>query len=134
MQPPHNRFSTMSSAASFVSLPTDSKYPSMYLPNSDTRLSGAFFPYSDTPHIDYATNSFTPDDDDALHDPDPRNFKDPVAPPNWRGIMNLFFVLIIVAALLTLFAGYPIISYFVEGENWYGNGIGVNGTGQAAVM
>ncbi|KAG8997689.1 hypothetical protein FRB90_012440 [Tulasnella sp. 427] len=122
--PAHNRFSTLSSVGSVVSLTTDSKYPSMYFPNSNTPVQGGFFPYSDTPHIDYATNSFTPDDDDALHDPDPRKMNDGMGPMNWRGVLNLSLVFLIVVALLALFAGYPIISYFAHDDIYFlGNNV-----------
>ncbi|KAG8915297.1 hypothetical protein FRC01_003716 [Tulasnella sp. 417] len=133
--PPHNRFSTLSSVGSVVSLPTDSKYPSMYFANSDRPVQGGFFPYSDTPHLDF-TNSFTPDDDDALHDPDPRKMNEGMGPMNWRGLLNISFVFLIVAALIALFAGYPIISYLEHDEIYYAgaNVVGVNETGQAAVI
>ncbi|KAG8981100.1 hypothetical protein FRC05_004000 [Tulasnella sp. 425] len=134
--PPHNRFSTLSSVGSVVSLTTDSKYPSMYFPNSNTPVQGGFFPYSDTPHIDYATNSFTPDEDDALHDPDPRKMNEGMGPMNWRGVLNLSFVLVIVCALVALFAGYPIISYLKHDQIYFAgsNVVGINATGQAAVI
>ncbi|KAG8899650.1 hypothetical protein FRB99_006518 [Tulasnella sp. 403] len=131
---PHHRISTLSSVGSVISLPTDSKYPSMYVPNSNTQLSGGFFPYSDSPHIDYGGPGLTPEEDDALHDPNPRNKKDRIAPLNWRGVMNLLFVFIIIAALVALFAGYPIVSYFSTGAAWTGLAIGVNATGQAAYI
>lgn len=107
----------------------------MYFPNSDRPVTGAFFPYSDAPHLDF-TNSFTPDEDDALHDPDPRKMNEGMGPMNWRGVLNISFVFLIVAALIALFAGYPIISYLEHDEIYYAgtNVVGVNETGQAAVM
>jgi len=129
-----NRFSTLSSVGSVISLTSDSKYPSMYLPNTHTQISGAFFPYTDSPHVDYATTSFTPDEDDALHEPDARGAKEGCSPLNWRGVLNLALVIIIVGALIALFAAYPIVSYMSDGTAWYGSAIGINSTGQAAYM
>jgi len=93
----------------------------MYLPNSTTQITGGFFPYTDTPHIDYATTSFTPDEDDALHEPEPRGYKEGCSPWNWRGVLNLALLVIIVAALVTLFAAYPVINYVHDGATWSGN-------------
>jgi len=134
---PGNRFSTLSSVGSVISLTSDSKYPSMYLPNSNTQVTGGFFPYTDTPHIDYATTSFTPDEDDALHEPEPRGYKEGCSPWNWRGVLNLALLFIIVAALVTLFAAYPIINYVQTGASWSGNDAVVSSTklrGEAATM
>lgn len=113
---------------------SDSKYPVLYGgPNSNTHLSN-FLPYTDHPHIDYVAAGQLPDDDDALHDPNPRNYKEGIAPLNWRGVLNILFVFVIIAALVALFAGYPVVSYFSSGASWYGISVGINATGQAAVL
>ena len=104
----------------------------MYIPNSNTQIAGSFFPYSDAPHIDYATSQFTPDEDDAMHEPDPKGYKEGMAPMNWRGLFNVAFVLLVVLALLALFAGYPVVTYFTSPKSWYTTALGVNATGQVA--
>ncbi|KAG8936064.1 hypothetical protein FRC02_004689 [Tulasnella sp. 418] len=125
--PPHNRFSTLSSVGSVISLTSDSKYPSLYFPNSNT--AGGFLPYSDNPHIDYASPHADPDD--ALHDPEQR-YKEKHPFFNWRGLLNIAFVFGVICALVLLFAGYPVISYFTREHTVLTVGNGVNATGQVA--
>ncbi|MCO5598570.1 hypothetical protein L7F22_052667 [Adiantum nelumboides] len=75
--------------------------------------------------------------DDYLHDPK----KDgPLQNSGWspsRGLLNLGTMVILAAGILTLFAGYPIISYFetrhTTTKGAYGLG-GTNATGQVAMM
>lgn len=76
-----------------------------------------------------------PDIDDALHNPDP--VKDAKLDRGFvlfsaRGWMNAGALVILVAGLLLLFAGYPIITYFrqqAEAARGFGLG-GINSTGQ----
>lgn len=117
-----------------ISLTSDSKYPTMYGGPSHNTLSGSFLPYSDNPHVDYVAGGQLADDDDALHEPNARNYKERAGPLNWRGVLNVMFFFIIIGALVLLFAGYPVISYVTSGESWYGSGVGINGTGQAAYL
>ncbi|KAG8864942.1 hypothetical protein FRB96_003529 [Tulasnella sp. 330] len=133
-EPPrhHHRFSTLSSAGSLISL-SDSKYPMMYGggPQSNAHLTGSFLPYSDNPTIDYVTGAQLGDDDDALHDPNPA-IKDKTFGIPWRGVLNVLLVFAIISGLIMLFAGYPVLTYVVNGGTWYGTAPGINGTGQFA--
>ncbi|KAK0543449.1 beta-glucan synthesis-associated protein [Tilletia horrida] len=74
------------------------------------------------------------EDDDALHDPHDANEHSKKV--GFRGALNILTLIIIAAGLLSLFAGYPIISYSVHlrsMRNTLQNGInigGTNGSGQ----
>jgi len=83
----------------------------------------------------YLWDTKDPDLDDALHNPDPR--VDAAQDHSFaifsaRGWTNVSVLVILMAGLVTLFAGYPIISYFRStplatlGSNFGGS----NGTGQ----
>lgn len=103
-------------------------------PQSSTHLTGSsFLPYSDNPTIDYVTGGQLGDDDDALHDPNPA-IKDKSFGIPWRGVLNVLLVGAIIGGLVMLFAGYPILTYVVNGDTWYGTAPGINGTGQYADM
>ncbi|KAG6378626.1 glycoside hydrolase family 16 protein [Boletus reticuloceps] len=74
--------------------------------------------------------------DDDLHNPDVRNVR------NWphfadRGIVNVGCLFLIIVGLVTLFAGYPIITYFTA-EKLSNNGAfglgGINASGQVPVI
>lgn len=77
------------------------------------------------------------DYDDALHTPDPkgrdRNSFDFFS---WRGWTNMLTVAIVIGAMLTLFAGWPIIAYYTSSQNGVGGSTagynlgGINSTGQ----
>jgi hypothetical protein len=76
-----------------------------------------------------------PDLDDALHNPDP--IRDAALDRSFRlfstrGWANALALVILIAGLLTLFAGYPIIAFYGSVPN---NAVGfnlggINGTGQ----
>lgn len=76
---------------------------------------------------------FGDDKDDALHAPDPKGAEH----GSWRlwtmrGWANAAALLLIVAALLGVFAIYPLVSFYVRAakkESGWGLG-GINGTGQ----
>ena len=76
-----------------------------------------------------------PDLDDALHNPDP--IRDAAMERSCtvfsaRGWLNMSALVILVLALLTLFAGYPIIAYYAYPtlkSSGYNLG-GINGSGQ----
>jgi len=134
-QNPHNRFSTLSSVGSVISLSSDSKYPvGIYapVPVGTTHSTGAFLPYSDNPHVDYQQDQI--DEDDVLHDPDAPSYKRKGFAVNWRGLFNVTLVFLIIGALLTLFAGYPVITYYTTNQLNFGRGAGVNATGQAPYL
>jgi len=76
-----------------------------------------------------------PDLDDALHNPDP--IRDAALDRSFtilstRGWLNVSALIILVAGLITLFAGYPIIAAFNRKElvSFGANFGGANGTGQ----
>jgi hypothetical protein len=83
----------------------------------------------------YLWDTKDPDLDDALHNPDP--IRDAALESSWtvfsaRGWFNASALVILLAGLITLFAGYPIIAFYrraqvsVPGFNLGG----INGTGQ----
>lgn len=73
--------------------------------------------------------------DDKLHNPSPHDKDDHVSCTvfSLRGVLNMGMIIILVAALLTLFAGYPIIQWAqsqqAETYGAYGVG-GINASGQ----
>ncbi|KAI0639472.1 glycoside hydrolase family 16 protein [Trametes polyzona] len=81
-----------------------------------------------------------PEPDDALHSPDPsRDFKIDKGGSilSWRGLVNIGCLLILASAMMILFAGYPIVSYFMRDEPSTLGGFnlgGINATGQIAEM
>lgn len=76
-----------------------------------------------------------PEADDELHDPLLASSKQSKGrgKPSWRGFFNIGCVSILLTALVTLFAGYPIISYYSTHHQTtkgaYNIG-GINATGQ----
>jgi len=78
-----------------------------------------------------------PEDDDFLHNPDPRRDRKNDQGGNiftYRGITNLGCLLILGVGIITLFAGYPLISYFTKRKLSSGGGFnfagGFNASGQ----
>lgn len=83
----------------------------------------------------YLWDTKDPDLDDALHNPDP--VRDAKLENSWtvfsaRGWFNASALVVILAGLIILFAGYPIISFYRRGTlNIPGFNLGgINGTGQ----
>ncbi|KAI0257679.1 beta-glucan synthesis-associated [Lactifluus subvellereus] len=74
--------------------------------------------------------------DDYLHNPDPRRDKDNDRGRNiftWRGLSNLGCLAVLILALIALFAGYPIITFFTKSPLSRQGGFnfgGVNSSGQ----
>ncbi|KZP22000.1 glycoside hydrolase family 16 protein [Athelia psychrophila] len=80
------------------------------------------------------------EEDDNLHNPDPRQGRHQINTGSiftGRGLSNLGCLFVLVAAVLTLFVGYPIITYFrkksLSSLGGYNIG-GINGTGQVPSM
>lgn len=75
------------------------------------------------------------DPDDYLHDP--RGADRHSSAISWRGFLNVITLLLLVLALLMLFAGYPVIYHVLStrdsNRGAYGPG-GTNGTGQIASL
>ncbi|KAG2005780.1 beta-glucan synthesis-associated protein KRE6 [Coprinopsis cinerea AmutBmut pab1-1] len=78
-----------------------------------------------------------PEDDDELHNPS--SIRDAMGDRggaffSWRGLSNLGCLVLLVAGILALFAGYPLISYFVTKQEQTAQGGfnlgGINATGQ----
>ncbi|KII86911.1 glycoside hydrolase family 16 protein [Plicaturopsis crispa FD-325 SS-3] len=77
----------------------------------------------------YLWDTKDPDLDDALHNPDPRrdaNLGSSFTLFSWRGWANASALVVLVAGLIILFAGYPIIAFYrsqaasVSGQNFGG--------------
>ncbi|KAF8624603.1 hypothetical protein AX17_007096 [Amanita inopinata Kibby_2008] len=119
-----------SSGDSFVSLSSDSKYPSG-LPHHNHR---GLIPYEYDPAIDEMGPT---DDEDLLHDPrSDAHFGNSKATFPWRGIFNVGVLVILIFGLLTLFVFYPVYSFYrnaARNEAINGN-IRINATGQAPVL
>ncbi|KAJ7706348.1 beta-glucan synthesis-associated [Mycena rosella] len=81
-----------------------------------------------------------PEPDDALHNPDPQRDRKNDTRGNIftvRGLTNLGCLLILGLGLITLFAGYPLISHFTEQPLSFFGGFnvgGINATGQVPQM
>jgi len=71
-------------------------------------------------------NDNTVDDDDFLHEPGQRNLK--VNDASWRGFFNVVVMITLLLAMITLFAGYPLISWITRKAPWMPPH--VNATGQ----
>ncbi|KAG8733283.1 hypothetical protein FRC12_018932 [Ceratobasidium sp. 428] len=126
----NHRFSTMSSTGSILSFASDSKYPA-YAQNNLSN--GAFveaFPYGggESPDM-WAPLDDGPEDDDALHEPDPKGYKEQTG-LSGRGFLNVGMLVLVITALLALFISYPIVHYVRVGGFPMSNL--VNGTGQVA--
>jgi hypothetical protein len=123
------------SADSVNTLSSDSKYP-LTGHGAVERIVGTFVPYPYDPEMD---DTGPLDEEDMMHDPTQRYHHDlrkktggKGEPFNWRGIINISMVLIMVMALLFLFVGYPAILFFRNNgrtELITGNPL-VNSTGQ----
>ncbi|KAK7059126.1 hypothetical protein VNI00_001752 [Paramarasmius palmivorus] len=78
--------------------------------------------------------------DDYLHNPDPRRDRKNDSGGTWftsRGFTNLGCLLLLGISLATLFAGYPMISYFTTHEMSFLGGFnlgGINASGQVPSM
>ncbi|KAF8754308.1 Beta-glucan synthesis-associated protein (SKN1) [Rhizoctonia solani] len=121
----NNRFSTMSSTGSILSFASDSKYPAAY---HHANLSAV--EYLDQGD-DWAPLYEGPEDDDALHTPDPKGYREKFA---WsgRGLFNVGMLLLVILALLALFISYPIVSFLQNGPLKVP--ARVNATGQVASL
>lgn len=136
--PSYNRFSTGSSVGSVISFVSDSKYAastSAFLPVKsdadpraffmsmvDSSSYGAYERLEDSNHV--------ADDDDFIHEPGQRNLK--VQGSSWRGFFNVAVLILLLAAIVTLFAGYPLISWASRGAPWSPDH--VNATGQVPLL
>ncbi|KAI8986834.1 beta-glucan synthesis-associated [Trametes punicea] len=123
----HNRDSVLSSSGdSIFSLSSDSKYPS----GTVTGLRG-FVPYAYDPEVD---KDAPDDDDDILHTPE----YDPKRLSYWskRGFLNVGVLVLLIAAILTLFLCYPLLDFFRNEKRNVAitANVRINGTGQAPVL
>lgn len=76
-----------------------------------------------------------PDVDDALHNPDPRGDSN-FTLFSWRGWMNAGAILVIIAGLLILFIGYPVLFHYTHlPPKFTGFNVGgINATGQIPLL
>jgi beta-glucanase (GH16 family) len=107
--------------------------------NSNGSVSDRKMLFDTTPQSNYLLGSkLEPEADDYLHNPDARGRKDTkFICCSARGFLNVLVLTILVAGLLALFAGYPIISHFTArpATNMGAFGIGgTNGTGQVPIV
>lgn len=81
-----------------------------------------------------------PENDDYLHNPDPRrdrNYDQGGSVFTGRGFTNLGCVVVLIAGLLALFAGFPIIRHFSKHDQSTFGGFnlgGINASGQVPTM
>ncbi|OBZ77829.1 Beta-glucan synthesis-associated protein KRE6 [Grifola frondosa] len=123
----HQRDSVLSSSGDSVfSLSSDSKYPSGVV-----TLQRGFVPYAYDPDLD---KDAPDDDDDFLHLPEYGDNRTHFW--SWRGISNVSVLVILTAALLTLFICYPVLDFVRnEARNLAIDGnIRINATGQAPLL
>lgn len=121
-----NRDSVASSSGdSIFSLSSDSKYPSGTLARS------GFVPYAYDPDLDMKEEG---DEEDPLHtgDPDEKRFTF----CSLRGCLNVGVLVILIAALLTLFVCYPVLDFYhnIPRNNAIVGNVRVNSTGQAPAL
>lgn len=89
---------------SVFSLSSDSKYPSGLFSHSRGLVPYAYDPDTDN----------VPDDDDYLHEPELKDKNEGVGFWSTRGWLNIGALALLIAALLTLFICYPVLSYYQE--------------------
>ncbi|KAI0659067.1 beta-glucan synthesis-associated [Cubamyces menziesii] len=121
-----NRDSVVSSSGdSIFSLSSDSKYPSGMVPGR-----GALVPYAYDPEVD---KDAPDDDDDFLHAPEYGRNRH--AYWSSRGILNVGVLVLLVAAVLTLFLCYPLLDFYRnEARNVaITANVRVNSTGQTPI-
>ncbi|KIP01971.1 glycoside hydrolase family 16 protein [Phlebiopsis gigantea 11061_1 CR5-6] len=121
-----NRVSVASSSGdSIFSLSSDSKYPSGVISR------GGFVPYAYDPDSDLKDET---DEEDQLHTGDPDEKK--VILCSLRGILNVGVLVILIAALLTLFVCYPVLTFYrnLPRNNAIDGNVRINATGQAPVL
>ncbi|KAG8733498.1 hypothetical protein FRC11_005669, partial [Ceratobasidium sp. 423] len=122
----NNRFSTMSSTGSILSFASDSKYPAAY---AQANLSGIDYPYHGGE--EWAPLDDGPEEDDALHEPDPKGYREKFV-LSGRGCFNVGMLLLVIFALLALFISYPIVTFVRKGP--FKVSVLVNETGQVAAL
>lgn len=121
-----NRDSVASSSGdSIFSLSSDSKYPSGMLSR------GGFVPYAYDPDTDLKDEG---EEEDLLHTGDPDEKK--LAFCSLRGVLNVGVLVILIAALLTLFVCYPVLTFYrnLPRNNAIDGNVRINATGQAPVL
>jgi len=112
------------SGDSYVSLSSDSKYPSGLVATERGLIAYAYDPSTD--------DQGTPDEEDPLHDPEDKLVKSRTL-VSGRGFRNLAMLLFLFACLLALFIGYPVIRFYQDDQRnvlIVGNAR-INSTGQA---
>ncbi|KAH9944099.1 glycoside hydrolase family 16 protein [Epithele typhae] len=113
------------------SLRSESRYGESGLDSMNTSLAEKYS-LSPDPSSWGADVSFNhPEDDDSLHNPNPK--RDHRADKGGsvftaRGLMNLGCILFLATAILMLFAGYPVLSYFLRTPLSTQGGFNLGGT------
>ncbi|PSR72683.1 hypothetical protein PHLCEN_2v11457 [Hermanssonia centrifuga] len=123
----HNRDSVASSSGdSIFSLSSDSKYPSGVMPGRS-----GFVPYAYDPDLDMKDED---EEEDPLHQIDADDRQTFVC--SVRGFLNVGVLVLLIAAIITLFVCYPVLSFYRNNARNLaidGN-IRINATGQAPVL
>ncbi|TFK87206.1 glycoside hydrolase family 16 protein [Polyporus arcularius HHB13444] len=100
----HNRDSVISSSGDSVfSISSDSRFPA----GQSGVLGRGLVAYAYDPEIE---KDLPDDDDDFLHRPEYGHDRHTYW--SWRGILNIGVLVILIAALLTLFICYPLVDFF----------------------
>ncbi|KAF8314472.1 beta-glucan synthesis-associated [Clavulina sp. PMI_390] len=122
----HNRWSTVSSANSVLGFMADSKY-AMPFASYNQRSRIALPETIDGELYEKIGANTAAEDDDYMHDPRAGNLK--MGDTSVRGVANVSVLLLLLIALITLFAGYPLITHFTTHHAPWEN-VQTNGTGQ----
>lgn len=126
--PKSNRFSM--SSVSYVSHQSSAQDSKSYGTHSGTHVGTS---YAAGPDANLLYDKDGVEADDYLHNPDGKKDKNPWVLCSSRGCANMTTMLLLFLALLTLFAGYPIISHYTDfkvGKMGGFNLGGSNGSGQ----
>ncbi|KAI0041789.1 glycoside hydrolase family 16 protein [Auriscalpium vulgare] len=123
----------LGAAASTPPTPTSSAslLPSAPAHGRSTSISGKFSLAPDPSLWDPSLRTNDPEPDDYLHNPDPkrdRKYDQGGTIFTARGLSNLGCLLVLACGIVTLFAGYPIISYFKKHPLRTFGGFGFGGT------
>ncbi|KAH9950443.1 beta-glucan synthesis-associated [Amylocystis lapponica] len=128
---------TPASAASF---PEDSRYTSFAHASMPPSISDKFSLSPDPASWGADLSPDYREQDDELHNPDPRRDRKSDKGGHiftGRGLVNLGCLFILAAGILTLFAGYPLISFFYKKRQSAQGGFnlgGINASGQVPSM
>ncbi|EIN12881.1 glycoside hydrolase family 16 protein [Punctularia strigosozonata HHB-11173 SS5] len=120
---------SLSARSSFLS--DDSPYSSAKTASLTNSISEKFSLSADPARWGAALYLSSPEPDDYLHNPDPNRDKmndQGGSVFTARGLSNLGCLLLLILSIVTLFAGYPVISYFTSSTQSTNGGFNLGGT------